>query len=43
MRRSFAISKPVLAAEGVMDQREEVERAVHLSACKIEWLPYRMV
>src|ERR1039458_259253 len=43
MRCSFAIAEAVLAAERLMDRREEVERAVHLCARKIEFLPYRMV
>jgi hypothetical protein len=43
MRCSFAIAKAVLAAECLMDGREEVERTVHLCARKIELLLYRMV
>src|ERR1017187_10351685 len=42
MRCSFATAEAVLAAECLMDGREEVERAVHLCACKIELLPDRM-
>src|ERR1017187_6463441 len=41
-RCSFAIAEAVLVAERLMDGCEEVERAVHFSARKIELLSYRM-
>src|ERR1019366_3835839 len=43
MRCSFAIAEAVFAAECLMAGRKEVERAIHLCARKIEFLPYRLV